>query len=146
MPEVIDGISGDKEISEMLAKKFGTLYNSLWYDPDRIKMVENSIHNMIEENINDEVIEGLININELNNAIKQIKSNKSDRYLALYYDHMINGIDKMYELLVKLYNDMLTHGCSPPNMLVRTLCPIPKYKIVNINISDNFRAVCLQSV
>ncbi len=68
------------EISEMLAKKFGTLYNSVGYDPDRIKMVENSVHNMIEENIND-----------VNNAIKQIKSNKSDGYLGLYSDHIING-------------------------------------------------------
>ncbi len=41
-------------------------------------MVENSVHNMIEENINDDVIEGLININDLNNAIKQIKSKKCD--------------------------------------------------------------------
>ncbi len=29
--------------------------------PDHIKMVENSVHNMIEENINDDVIEELIN-------------------------------------------------------------------------------------
>ncbi len=41
---------------------------------------------------------------------------------------------------------MLTRRCSPQNMLVGTLFPIPKNKIVNINISDNFRAVCLQSV
>ncbi len=39
-------------------------------------MVENSAHNMIEENINDDVIEGFININDLNNAIKQTKCNK----------------------------------------------------------------------
>ncbi len=70
MPKVIDGISGDKEISEMLAKKFGKLYNSVGYDPDHIKMVVNSVHNMIEENTNDDVIEGLININDINNAIK----------------------------------------------------------------------------
>ncbi len=109
-----------------------------------IKMVENSVHNMIEENTNEDVIEGLININDINNAIKQIKSNKSDGYLGLYSDHFINGTDKMYELLVKLYNGMLTHGCSPQNILVGTLFPIPKNKRVNINISDNFRAVCLQ--
>ncbi len=76
---------------------------------------------MIEENINDDVIEGLININGINNTIKQIKSNKSDGYLGLYSDHIINGTDKMYELLVKLYNGMLTHGYSPHNMLVGTL-------------------------
>ncbi len=62
MPKVIDGISEEKEISEMLAKKFGTLYNYVEYDPDHIKMVENSVDNMIEENVNDCVIEGLINI------------------------------------------------------------------------------------
>ncbi len=97
MPKVLDGISGDKEISEMLAKKFGTLYNSVRYDPDHIKMVENSVHNLIEENINVDVIEGLININDLNNAIKQIKRNKCDGYLGLYSDHIIGGTDKMYE-------------------------------------------------
>ncbi len=113
MPKVIDGISGDKEISDMLAKKFGILYNSVGYDPDHIKMVENSVHNKIEENINDDVIEGLININDINNTIKQIKSNKSDGYLGLYSDHIINGTDKIYELLVKLYNGMLKHGCNP---------------------------------
>ncbi len=101
---------------------------------------------MIEENINDDVIEGLININDLNHAIKQIKSNKTDGYLSLYSDHIINGTDKMYELLVKLYNGMLTHGCSPQNIIVGTLFPIPKNTRVNVNISNNFRAVCLQSV
>ncbi len=40
---------------------------------------------------------------------------------------------------------MITHGCSPQNMLVGTLFPIPKNERVNINISDNFRVVCLQS-
>ncbi len=130
----------------MLAKKFGTLYNSVGYDPDRIKMVENSVHHMIEENINDDVIEGLININDLNNAIKQIKSNKSDGYLGLYSDHIINGTDKIYELLVELYNGMLTHRCSPQYMLVGTPFHIPKNERVNINVSDKFRTVCLQSV
>ncbi len=99
MPEVIDGISGDKEISEILVKKFGTLYNFVVYDPDHIKMVENSVHNLIEENINDDVIEGMTNINDLNNDINQIKRSKSDGYLGLYSDHIINGTDKMYELL-----------------------------------------------
>ncbi len=110
MPKVIGGMSGDKAISEMLAKKFGTLNNYVGYDPDRIKMVENSVHNVIEENVNDDIIEVLINIKDLNNVIKQIKSNKSDGYLGLYTDHIINGTDKMYGLLVKLYNGMLTHG------------------------------------
>ncbi len=76
----------------------------------------------------------MININYLNNAIKQIKCNKSDGYLGLYSDHIINGTDKMYELLVKLYNCMLTHGCSHQNMLAGTLFPIPNNKRVNINI------------
>ncbi len=39
---------------------------------------------------------------------------------------------------------MLTQGCSPHNMVVGTLFPIPKNK--KVNISDIFRAVCLQSV
>ncbi len=130
----------------MLAKKFGTLYNSVGCDPNRIKMVEYSVYNLIEEYINDDVIESMININDLNNAIKQIKSNKSDGYLGLYSDHIINGTDKMYELPVKLYNGTLTYVCRPQKMLVETLFPIPKNKRVNINISGNFRAVCLQSV
>ncbi len=91
MPKVIDGISWDKEISELLAKKFGTLYNSVGYDTDCIKIVENGVHNMIEDNINHNVIEGLININNLDNAIKQIKCNKHET--CLYFDHIINGTD-----------------------------------------------------
>ncbi len=98
MAKVIDVIPGDQEISEIFAKKFGTLYNSVGYDPDCIKMFENSVHNMIEENINDDVIEGMTNINDLNNAIKQIKSNTSDGYLGLYSDHIINGTNKIRSL------------------------------------------------
>ncbi len=32
----------------MLTKKFGTLYNSVGYDPDHIKMVENSVHSQYD--------------------------------------------------------------------------------------------------
>ena len=153
IPKVVDGKSDEKDIAELFAQKFNVLYNSVGYNKDSMDVIMNDVNSHIRKCVNEDDgvcnnndCLGLIDANDIKAALRKVKSNKHDGYLGLYSDHIINGTDQLYILLASLFNCMIIHGYSPDSMLVGTLIPIAKNKRVNINVSDNFRAVCLQSV
>ncbi len=47
---------------------------------------------------------------------------------------------------LKLFNSMIVHGMSPEDLNCGTMIPIPKNRHDKVNESDDFRAICLQSV
>lgn len=146
IPKTVDGLSEESEISELFADKFGTLYNSVGYDVDNLESIKNDNDAKIYEGRQNLLNNSKITIMDIVSALKNVKCNKSDGYLGLYSDHIIHGSHKLFEMLTNLYNCMIIHGCCPVDMLTGTLIPIPKNRRSNISCSNNFRAICLQSV
>ncbi len=76
-------------------------------------------------------------------AMTCINKNKYNGDMGLFCDHIIN---KLWELIVKLFNSMIVHGTSSEDLNCGTMIPIPKNRHGKVNEFDNFQAICLQSV
>ena len=143
IPGMVDNVSGDKNISELFASKFSTLYNCVGYD----NSVMSTIAEKVSYNLKESCVDAsLFSQEELSAAIKNISLGKSDGNVGVYSDHIVHGKECLLPYLVKLFNCMITHGYSPDQMNVGTMIPIPKGKRPNISLSENFRGICLQSM
>lgn len=146
IPKTVDGVSGKEGISQLFAKKFSTLYNSVGFNQNEMNDIKREVKGKLDCKDSVFVEESMFKVHDLIEAFKYVKCNKSDGYLGLFSDHILNGTSKLYDMLVKLFNCILIHGCCPNDMLTGTLIPIPKNSRASISSSDNFRAICLQSV
>ncbi len=77
--------------------------------------------------------DSLFNMADLYIAMKCINKNKYDGDMGLFSDHIINGINKLWELIVKLFNSMIAHGISPEDLNCGTMIPIPKNRRGKVN-------------
>ena len=87
-----------------------------------------------------------ISFNDVNRAIKKLKSGKDDGSEGLLSDHVINASQKFYNMLSLVYSAMLVHGIAPNSMLLATMVPIPKNKRKSLCDSDNYRSIALSSI
>jgi hypothetical protein len=145
-PHLVDGATGDNGISNVFAKKFDKVFNSVHCDPNELDKTRISINkdanNMSADNING----SLIDVSDIIDIVNSLKSGKSDGNVGIYSDHFIHGTMTLYYNICLLFNAMLIHAVSPQDMLVGTMVPIPKGRRLNLSCSDNFRGICLQSV
>ena len=142
----IDGITDQKGITELFAKKYNELYNSVNYNDSEIQGLFSYVNDMIADNNNDLCNSATFGNHDVRKALEALKHSKHDGYSGLYSDHLIFGSDKLISILVKLFNGMIIHGVSVTDMLVGTLTPIPKNKRMSVCNSENYRSICLQSV
>ena len=146
LPSNIDGCRNPVDIAELFASKYDDLYNSVGYNEPELIQLNNIVNEKIS-NSNDELFtSALFNYDDVIKAINALKHNKHDGYSGLYSDHFINGTEKLFIMLVKLFNSMIRHGVCVEDMLLGTLTPIPKDKKASLCKSDNFRSICLQSI
>ena len=143
LPSNVDGCNNPRMISELFADKYKKLYNSVGFDEGQL----NDMQFRIKQTLNQDCLNrALFNIVHIKQAVGQLKNNKHDGNNGLVSDNIINGTDKLFEILTKLFNCMLTHGCSVNDMLLGTLTPIVKDRRAKLSSSDNFRSICLQNV
>jgi hypothetical protein len=133
IPGMVDNISGDKNISELFASKFSTLYNCVGYDSCAIDEITRKVNVKLKC---DSVDASLFTQEELSAAIKNISVGKSDGNVGVYSDHIVHGEECLRPHLVQLFNCMISHGYSPHQMNVGTMIPIPKGKRPNISLSE----------
>ena len=88
----------------------------------------------------------VICINDVKEAIANLKLGKSDGEEGLVSDHFINGTMQLQVLITCLFNCMLVHGVCPDTMSCGTMIPIPKDKRKSLDCSDNYRAITLGSI
>ena len=145
LPRTVDGLTDPHEISELFARKYEELYNSVNYDKDKVSKLYKEIQTKIVQN-DSKLENALFTVEDISKAVKSIKANKSDGYMGLYSDHILQGSDTLFDVLSKLFNSMMLHGCCIGDMLLGTLTPLPKDRRASLSNSDNFRSICLQSV
>ena len=142
----VDNVSGNKNIAGLFADKYKLLYSSVGFDHSDMKEVYYTISDRISKLEQCDVSNCQFKLEDVISAVKSLTHGKSDGNQGLFSDHVIHGTQKLYDLLTKLLNAMLMHGMSPSDMLQSVMIPIPKNKRLQNNTSENFRAICLQSV
>ena len=147
LPEIVDDILGDEEISNLFGGKFDCIYNSVSYSSVELNEIRNTIEKRIKDNIlsPDNILSATLCTEDINTALQSLKAGKSDGNLGIYSDHIIHGTDLLYKYISMLFNAMLIHGYTPDQMCMGTIIPIVKNKRKSTNDSDNFRGICLQS-
>ncbi len=106
IPNTIDEVKGDKNISELFADKYNGIYNSVLYEDamNRIKAcVQERLHNNVAEC--DEVT-----ADDIENVISQLKIGKHDRGQGLESDHLIYSTILLHRILSDFVGFSLRHS------------------------------------
>ena len=146
LPVMVDGVKGEDNIANIFADKYKHLYTSVSFDKAKILDIGKDLDGKINKFSSENVQNSFFSIEEVKCALKQISYGKSDGQTGLFSDHILHGTDELYDLFCDLFNAMLVHCMTPKDMLKSTMIPIVKNKRAQCNNSDNFRAICLQSV
>jgi hypothetical protein len=135
----VNGMQSKNDIANVFAKEYESLYNSqlnIDLDVYRARLSTLIMANEQVENL-------IIKKENVYNAIKRLKKNKSDGVYELMSDNFIYGTDDLFLHLSKLFTLCLTHGYIPNQLLLSTLIPIPKDMLGDISNSDNYRGIAL---
>ena len=138
----IDGETSDNDIAEIFRMKYRTLYNSV----PSCNSLMNDIQQHIDKNITEsDVRDTVVKECEVLNAVKQLKLGKSDGDKQVFSDHIKHAPKRMFTFISILLTTANRHGYMPCDLLLSTLCSIPKDVRANICSSDNYRGIALSS-
>lgn len=147
VPTQIDGMSDERDVANLFASKYETIYNSVSYNDNDM----DALLHTIDSDIHAKCKSGgctkshRITPGEVSKCISNLKYGKHDGYLGHYTDHLINGTQRLHIMLSLLYSSMLIHGFTPEAMLLSTIAPIPKDMKKSLNDSTNYRGIALSS-
>ena len=134
----------DAAICDVFQNKYEELYNCVHYNVQEVEDLKREIDAELNHQLNSDFV---IYINDVEEAIANLKLGKSDGEEGLVSDHFINGTMLLQVLITCLFNNcMLVHGVCPDTMSCGTMIPIPKDKRKSLDCSDNYRAITLGSI
>ena len=95
--------------------------------------------------MNEESVEEIMKITPeiVKKATEKFKSGKSFSFSS---DCFKNGNQIIYEKISQLPKGFMLHAHATQGLLISTLVPIVKDPMASINISKNYRSVCLSSL
>ena len=136
----IDGHSDDADICDVFQNKYEELYNCVHYDVQEVEDLKREIDAELNHQLNSDFV---ICINDVKEAIANLKLGKSDGEEGLVSDHFINGTMQLQVLITCLFNCMLVHGVCPDTMSCGTMIftgKVALWKSMKLtkNISDDF--------
>ena len=138
----IDGHVDAKKIANSFADKFDELYNSV---PPAVDKME-QINDFIQTNCRHcEDADRVVTTEDVSEAIKYLKSGKSDGNKGLISNHLLMSCEEVKEQLGKLITAINTHGYQPRDVLMGTIATIPKDSRGNICSGKNYRGITLCS-
>ena len=79
-------------------------------------------------------------------AAHKLKSVKSDPMFTFSCDCLKNGSENLYVMLSDLLQGFMIHVQVTMGLLISTRVPMVKDPLSSINISKNYRSVCLSSL
>jgi hypothetical protein len=100
--------------------------------------VDNELHNT-------SLADHLITEAEVAKAIDHLKKGKADGNKGLLSDHLKHVPKRMHVLIAILLNTVTRHGYMPSDLLLSTICSIPKDARGNICDMENYRGIALSS-
>ena len=87
-----------------------------------------------------------VSVTDIEEAIKHIKSSKSDGSIPGMSDYVVNSTKKAAVCSTLVFNSCLLHGFVPEEMLLGTSIPIPINKHKSLSESSNYRGTTLSSI
>jgi hypothetical protein len=143
-PKVATSMDGEKNY---IAGHVGNIYSTLYHSAEEEDEM-NRVKIKVEQAVTDEATEDVIKITPeiVKKAAEKLKSGKSDPCFSYSSDCFKNGNMILYERLAVLLKGFMMHGHVTQGLLVSTLVPIAKDPLASINISKNYRSVCLSSL
>ena len=82
-------------------------------------------------------------MNDVRDALKDIKLGKHDGKYSLTSDHVVNSSRRFLVILSILMSSMLVHGYNAADLLSSTIISIPKDARGDMSRSDNYREIAL---
>ena len=139
-----DSIDGVKDkISEHFKDIYRNLYNCVDDAEDVVKISQE-----VEDSINATSMVDVERVTpeEVRKAAQNLKPGKGDPTFSFSSDLLKLNSDILLDYISKMIKSFLVHGHVPQFMLLATLVPIVKDKLASINISKNYRSVCITSL
>ena len=135
----INGITGEKDITEMWRQHYCTLLNSS-RDVGKKQQVLNSLESIT---ICDE---DLFQMHEVESAIHNLKKGKSPGKDGLSSEHFIYSSKKVVAFLCLIFNCMIKHGHVPSKFMDTILVPLVKDKKDRLTDKNNYRPIAVTCV
>ena len=145
--ETEESVTIDGAVGGNIPDKFADVYEELFNRENDRENVE-EILSTINNNIGDEAHIEIDKINPalIREALKKIKSNKSDPLYEFSSDFLKNAPDILYVHLANIIRSFLVHGHVSNFLLLATLVPIVKDKLGELNSSSNYRSIAISSL
>ena len=135
------------EVKEDIPGHFKSIYSDLYNcvkDGDEVLKISEEI----EENLSMKCLDDVKKVTsiEVKKAAAKLNSGKGDPTFSFASDCLKINSDLLAEYTAVMIRSFLVHGHIPLFMLLSTLVPIIKDKLASINISKNYRSVCITSL
>ena len=143
-PVSIDGHYEDGDIANNFATKYANLYSSVPTSQEDIHEISTLIENDIRCDT-EALYDTIVNVSDIDNAMKQLKHGKSDGSRGTDSDHFIYSSRKFRIQLSLMINAMFIHGYTPSELLESVITSIPKDLRGNLCSGDNYRGIALCS-
>ena len=137
----IDGVT--KEIPNHFGNIYEELFNSV-KDGEEVKLITEEVDRKITvESLSDV---NKVTIEEVKKAAAALKSGKGDPVYSFSSDCLKVESNILSDYTAVIIRSFLLHNYIPQFMLISTLVPIIKDKLGSINLSKNYRSVCITSL
>ena len=135
----INDITGEQDIADMWHNHYKLLLNSS-NDESRKGFV------MYEIGKKECMSLDRVTVEEVTQAIKQVKNGKSSGLDNLYGEHFKHSHAKVHVLLSLVFNAMIIHGHLPSSFMDSIIVPLVKDKKGDITSVDNYRPLAITCV
>ena len=139
--DIIDGVKDD------VPGHFRSIYNELYNcvdDGNEVLKISQELEEKITIDCLDDV--NRVTAEEVKKAAANLKPGKGDPTFSFSSDCLKIDSDVLAEYTAMMIRSFLIHGHIPMFMLLSTLVPIIKDKLASINVSKNYRSVCITSL
>jgi len=132
------------DIAGLFADKYKDLYSCVGFEENDMMLLRNKIDRLLT--ISPSVNDCLVCTMDVCNGVSYLKYNKSDGFMGLSSDYLINACDELFVHISCLFSGLTIHGAVSDDMTVSMLVPIPKGKNTCCTDSPNYPAIALSSV
>ena len=146
VPNIMDNVTGAKNIINLFTNKFRNLYNSVGFNIEDLEILCTNINNKIKEKHNNFKVDFnykfLISVQDVKDAIFKLKPDKKEEN-GVNMNHFKLGSHRLIVVLSLLFNCMLVHGVAPDELMTGIMSPLIKDARKSQQESENYRSITI---